>query len=64
MKIYDNFDILYRRRFTIINVDSEALTNYNQNLSFKDYKPYSYQICLRLPNKISIHLNYIKEKKN
>lgn len=63
MKIYDNFDILYRRRFTIINVDSETLTNYNQNLSFKDYKPYSYQICLRLPNKISIHLNYIKEKK-
>ena len=63
MNIYDNFDILYRRRFTIINVDSEVLINYNENLNFKDYKPYSYQICYRIPNKISIHLYNIKEKK-
>ena len=63
INIYDNFGILYRRRFIIINVDSEVLIKYDKNLSFKDYKPYSYQICFRLPNKISIHLYNIIEKK-
>lgn len=56
-KHYDNYNLLYRRRFNFINISKEIISCLDKQLNFNNYpSSISYKVCYRYPINFSIFL--------